>query len=112
MIAGVLLLIFGFSVETPRLQRIPETALGSFLFLIPLSYLYIQTSIRQNISKSADHNITKSSDLKILDWTLLVFDLVMMPCFDLLDLPPMFWLGIILIPSLIVRAFIGWYVHR
>jgi hypothetical protein len=104
MAAGVLLLILGFSAETPRLQRIPETVLGSFLFLIPLGYLHIHTSTHYNISKS--------SDLKILDWTLLVFDLVMMPCFDLLDLPPMFWLGIILIPSLIVRAFIGWYVHR
>lgn len=112
MAAGVLLLIFCFSVETPRLQRIPETALGFTLFILPFAYLYIHTSAHQNIGKSADHNITKSSDLKILDWSLLYISLMMIPVIDLFMLESFFWIWLVLLPTLAIRVIVTWEIGR
>jgi hypothetical protein len=111
MTAGVLLLIIGFNDDI-RLQRIPETALGFTLFILPFAYLYIHTSAHQNIGKSADHNITKSSDLKILDWSLLYISLMMIPVIDLFMLESFFWIWLVLLPTLAIRVIVTWEIGR
>jgi len=98
------LLIMAFNPDTARLQRIPETALGNFLFFIPITYLYIHTPIH--------HHINKSGNLKILDWSLIIFNLCLIPVFDLIILEPVFWVLLVVLPSIFGRLIVTWYVRE
>lgn len=44
--------------------------------------------------------------LKILDWCLIALVMSMWTCFEILGLPPMLWICMILIPSVIARAIV------
>lgn len=120
MIAGCLLLIYGFNQDTPRLQRIPTIALGSLLFLLPLSTFYVGASINQKIRMSENQQIRKlenkkisrSEDLKIIDWCLIMLLVLVMPAFDLLDVQPILWFLLVVLPCIATRLIVSWFVRK
>jgi len=145
LIAGTLLLIIGFNPDTARLERIPEIALGSFLFLTSFAFLYHHISFPDHQLEpdtTIDHlpkeRLTihwdesgmwidprkyypyapltplkfkkETSVLKILDWALIGFILLLIPAFDLLLIEPLFWLLLVVLPCLAARLLITWYL--
>jgi hypothetical protein len=97
MVAGLFLFHYDFFLENSPLIRI-SCLFSSFLSLtIGIGWLYTVAS--------------PNPTLKILDWALIGFVLCMMPLFDALGLPPIFWIPL-LVSSVIARVIITWIVKR
>lgn len=74
--------------------------LGFFLLLLPFAVLYTKAS-----------GGLKRADLKLLDWLLLGYCMLMMPLIEILGLSPLFWTLIILIPAIFFRLIVTWYLR-
>lgn len=96
MAVGFVLLLFAFNMDAESFNRIPEFALGSLLFLVPLSILYYQAT-----------QVQPAPVLKILDWALVVLVVLMMPLFEVIAAPPLFWLYFVLLPAVSFRLVVS-----
>jgi hypothetical protein len=85
---------------------------GYIFLLVPLSYLYIHASSNHEMMKSSNDEIIKSSDLKILDWALIIFVLCLMSLFEIVDPSLLFWFLFVVLPAVMARILITWYLKR
>lgn len=111
---GFILLNDSF-VTRVALEHLIAFFLGSMLFLIPFSILYLRAANSHSADCISDisyknHLRHTKPVLKILDWVLLCFVVSLMPCFETLGLDPHIWMEIILIPAVIFRIVVSWYV--
>lgn len=93
---GVFVLNDSF-VAKSAFEHLVTFSVGSLLVLLPLSVVYLRAA-------------NPHPDLKILDWVLICFVVLMMPCYEALGLDPFIWVITIFIPTLLFRILVSWYV--
>lgn len=122
MLAGIVLVLFSISFtfnfessgkftsgsddnETidPNLIIFREVCLflGFFLTMIPLGVLYTQAS-----------GGILEAKLKLLDWGLVAFILLLIPLFEVIMAPPFLWVLLVVLPAVIARMIITWMISK
>lgn len=91
------------SDSNPNLIIFREVSLflGFFLTVIPLGILYTWAS----------GGILKAK-MKLLDWGLITFILLLIPLFEVIMAPPFLWFLLVVLPAVIARSFITWYIQK
>ena len=101
MVAGIFLFHYDvFLEDVPPVMEKSCQFFSFFCLTIGIGWLY-----------TSAHNNPKKAVLKILDWALLGLLLCMMPIFDVLGLPPIFWFPLLL-GCLFGRSFIAWWIKK
>ena len=103
--AGWMLCAFGFGESSSALimVAVKQACLffGNLLLILSLCGFYTLAS----------GGFVKAK-LKILDWCFIGFILLMIQPFILLDMPPISWFWIVVLPSVGARLLITWYLRR